>query len=311
MRQRHKTVVYLRSDAVGTQECVNLECKVKCRAVGWHCDDVTLRSKHKYLRRKQVELDGIEEVHRVRLRVVENLLDSLQPSVQFVLRYALRIHRVAVILIFPVSGKTLFCDVIHVGRAYLHLYPLALLTHQRHMESLITVGLRVRQPVAQTLRMRFVHAADGNIYAEAVIEFIFAGLGLIDDADGKNVVYLIKGNILFLHLVPDGERTLYAGLDFVFDAHLVELLADGSRKLLEECLALCIGMFEVFLYFGIFLRILIMKGKVFKFGLYGVKSQPVGKGSIEIQCLAGNLMAFFFFLAVQMTHIVKAVAYLQ
>ena len=284
-------MVHLGSDAVGAQEGVYLECKVERRAVGRHGDDVALGGKDKYLRRKEVELDGVEEIHRIGLWVIENLLDGLQPSVQFVFGDALRIHRVAIILILPVSSKTLFCDVVHVSRAYLHLYPLALLTHQRHMESLVAVGLRVGEPVAQTLRVRLVHAADGNIDAEAVVNLIFFGFGVIDDAHGKDVVYLVEGDILLLHLVPDGVGSLDAGLDGVFDAHLVELLADGSRELLEERLALGIGMRKILLDFGILLRELIMEGKVLKFGLNGVKAQPVGKWRIEIQRLAGNLVA--------------------
>ena len=118
---------------MGAEESVYLKGKIECRTVCGHRDDVAFRGKDEYLGGKEVELYGIEEIHRIRLWVVENLLDSLQPAVEFVLSNLLGIHRVGIILILPMGSKALLGNVVHVGRTYLHLYPLSLFTHEGYM----------------------------------------------------------------------------------------------------------------------------------------------------------------------------------
>ena len=76
---------------------------------------------NEYLRGKKIELDGVEEVHSVRLRVVKDFLDSGEPFVKFV--FSLNFCLVA-FLVFPVCSKSLFCNVIHAARTNLHFYPL-------------------------------------------------------------------------------------------------------------------------------------------------------------------------------------------
>ena len=76
MAQWHQLVVDLGTDAVASQESVYLESKVECRTVGWHRLDFTLWCEDEDFGCEEVELDGIEEVHGVRLRVIEDFLDG-------------------------------------------------------------------------------------------------------------------------------------------------------------------------------------------------------------------------------------------
>ena len=65
MAQRYQFVVDFRPDAVATDEGVDLESEVEGGASCWHRLDFTLGREHENLACEEVELDGIEKVHRV------------------------------------------------------------------------------------------------------------------------------------------------------------------------------------------------------------------------------------------------------
>ena len=104
-------------------------------------------------------------------------------------------------------------------------------------------------------------------------------VGREDDAHGQDVVDLVEGDVLLLHLVPDRERRLDARLDFVFEPHLVEGRADGRREVAEEFVALCLRLLQLLRDVLIDLRVLIAKTEVLQFGLHLVESQAVGRGA--------------------------------
>ena len=83
------------------------------------------------------------------------------------------------------------------------------------------------EPVAQSVGMCFIYLTNSYIYIETLVYLVFAMLGREDDAHGEDVVYLLKRDVLVLHLVPNGERTFDALFDDVFHSHLVECLFDG------------------------------------------------------------------------------------
>ncbi len=83
MAQGYEFVVDLGTDAVATEESMNLEGKVEGSTACRHGFDFAFRREDEDLRCKEVQFDGIEEVHGIGLRVVENLLDGAQPVVQF------------------------------------------------------------------------------------------------------------------------------------------------------------------------------------------------------------------------------------
>ena len=93
------------------------------------------------------------------------------------------------------------------------------------------------EPVAQSVGVRLVYLADGDVNVETFPDFVLALFGREDDAHCKNVVYLLEGDMLVLHLVPDGIGAFHPFLQCVFDTHLVESLLDGLCKLVEEFVA--------------------------------------------------------------------------
>src|SRR5574344_339843 len=123
-------MVYLCSDAMASEKSMYGKRKVESRTVCRHCLDFTFRCKYKYLRCKKIKLNGIKKVHCVRLWIIKNFLNGMQPVFKF--SFVLRCIRRS-FLVFPVSSKTLFCDFIHPVRTDLYFYPPPLLTHQCHM----------------------------------------------------------------------------------------------------------------------------------------------------------------------------------
>ena len=111
MTQWHQLMVYLGSDTVRTQEGVDAKGKVESCTTRRHGLDFALGGEHEDFRSEKVQLDGIEEVHRVWLWVVQNLLDGAKPFVQLVL--VLCIFYILAFLVFPMGSKTLFCYLIH------------------------------------------------------------------------------------------------------------------------------------------------------------------------------------------------------
>ena len=208
------------------------EGKVERRTVGGQRADLTLRRKNEYLAGKEIQFDGVEEIHRVGLRVVEYLLDGTQPFVQLV--FVLSVFLFHAVFIFPVGGKSLLGYLIHAVRAYLNLYPSALFRHQCHVECLIAIGLRMREPVAQTVGVRLVNLRNRHVYLEAFVDLFLAVVGGEDDAHGQDIIDLLEAYVLVLHLVPDGVGALDAFLYLVFDAHSFKGCFDRRGKLCKQ-----------------------------------------------------------------------------
>ena len=248
-------MVYLGANAVATQEGVYLESKVEGSASCWQGFNFALWGEDKYFAGKEVQLDGVEKVHGIGLWVVKNFLDGAQPVVQF----AVVVNQFVALFILPVCGKALFGHLVHVVRTYLHLYPFALLRHQRYVQGVV-------YPVAQTVGVRLIYLANGHIYLETFVYLFLSHLGGVDDAHGQDVVYLFKGYVLVLHLVPDAIGAFHACLQCIFNAYLVERLANGACKLVEQGVALCLCRGQFCFDGSILFRMLIAEAEVFKLG---------------------------------------------
>ena len=90
--------------------------------------------------------------------------------------------------------------------------------------------------------MALIYLADSHIDVETFVDLVAAFLRGEDDANSKDVVYLVEAHVLVLHLVPDGVWAFDTCLDLILYTHLVEFFPDGSSKLCEEGVALCFGV---------------------------------------------------------------------
>ena len=140
--QRHKFVVDLAGYAVDAYFGVKLKCHVEhCGVVG-QGEQFAFRGKYDYLRREQVELQGVEKIDGVGLGVFKDVLYCRQPCAEFALLLAFADF------VFPVCGESEFGYLVHSPRPYLHLYPVAVGAHHGQVQGLVAVGLRVAYPVA-------------------------------------------------------------------------------------------------------------------------------------------------------------------
>ena len=111
MAQWHELVIHLGTDTVAAEEGVDGEGEIEGCTVGRQCTDFSLRGKYEYLTGKEVQFDGVEEVHGVGLWVVEDLLDGAKPLVQF--GFVLRIFFFYAVFVFPMGSKSLLRNLVH------------------------------------------------------------------------------------------------------------------------------------------------------------------------------------------------------
>ena len=121
-------MIDLRPDTMASQESMDGESEIQCRTVLWHGLDFSLRCKYKYFGSEQIQLDGVKEIHCVRLWIIQNFFDGAKPFFQFAF-----ITVVVSVLVFPMGSKTLFSDVVHSFATDLHFNPLTLITHESNM----------------------------------------------------------------------------------------------------------------------------------------------------------------------------------
>src|SRR5690625_7123947 len=93
------------------------------------------------------------------------------------------------LLVFPVSGKSLLCNIIHFPGANLHFHLPPFLRNDSGVERLIAVGLQNGYKVPKTFGDRCVPICDDGVDAPAIL---FGVRLLQNDADGKKIVYLLK-----------------------------------------------------------------------------------------------------------------------
>ena len=100
------------------------------------------------------------------------------------------------------------------------------------------------EPVAQTPWMSLVEFAYGNVNIETFVDFVLPFVWAEYDAHSEDVVYFIEGDMLALHLVPDGIGTFHSRLYLILDAHCVEFLANRCCEFLKEVVAFATGRLQ-------------------------------------------------------------------
>ena len=113
------------------------------------------------------------------------------------------------------SGETLFGDVVHAAAADLDFHPLAVRTHHGQVQGLIAVSLRSADPIADAVGADTVNIGDGGVDIPALVLLVHTRKRVEDNTHGVNVVDILEGDFLRLHLVPDGIDGFDAGLHLV------------------------------------------------------------------------------------------------
>lgn len=145
--------------------------QIQCRTVLRHRFDFTFRSEDKYFRSEQVQFDGIQKVHGIRLRIIQNFLDGTQP---FSSSPSSSLPPPS--LYFQCAAKP--CS----ATSFIRSLRICTSIHwpccsSELREVLIAVGFRMAYPVAQAVWVRFINLGYGYVYVKALVEFFFRILG--------------------------------------------------------------------------------------------------------------------------------------
>src|SRR5574344_2926621 len=155
-------------------------------------EEVALGSEHEDLILVEVHLKLVHHLKVV--AILEYSPDVVEPLVESSLAF----HT----LISPVGSHAALGQLVHPFGADLHLYPFLLRSEHGDVQTLISVGLWHREPVAQSFRVRLIHVGDDGIDLPA-LHLLLLERRVEDDAYGKEVVDALKATLLLLHLLPD------------------------------------------------------------------------------------------------------------
>ena len=169
-------------------------------------------------------------------------------------------------LILPMSSKSLFCNIVHSPATDLYFNPLSPITHQSHMQSLISISFRMIHPITQSVRMRFIYFGNCHIYVKAFIQFFLYSFRFKNDSYSQNIINLFKRNMLGLHFIPYGIWGFYTCLDFIFKPHLIQFSTNRRSKLLKNFITGSLGGSQFILYLLVLLRMFISETKIFQLG---------------------------------------------
>ena len=98
------------------------------------------------------------------------------------------------------------------------------------MQTLVAVGLRHAEPVAQTLRVRLIHIRHDAIHLPAFHLLTLRGR-VKNDTDSEEVINALEGTLLLFHLLPDGMNALRASLYMELQPSLLQFLLHRTNEI--------------------------------------------------------------------------------
>ena len=192
--------------------------------------DLTLGGKDKDL--------VVEHIHLQRLDIVLGVIFLLLALQQAAHPFkVLLIAAFDALLVLPVGGNAVFRRFVHLPGADLHLEGDALLADDGGVEALIHIGLGGGDIVLEASGDQVEQVVD------VAQDVVAVGDGVDDDAEGVQVVKLVDGFFLGLHLAVDGVDVLDAAVDGAVDAHCRQprgdLALDGPHEIVGLLLVVC------------------------------------------------------------------------
>ena len=187
---------------------------------------------------------------------------------------------------------SLFCYIIHPPCPYLNLDPDAGVAHQSAVQGLITVVLRMFHPVPYPVWLVPVDVGDDGEHMVALVPF---GLSRAwcrreDDSHCIQVIYLVEGDSLGHHLVPDGIRSLDPFLDFKIESCRFQGLGDRGDEFVDLLLLVCHVPVDLGGNVVVGLRLLVPQPDILHLRLNLIQTQSVGKRNEDEHGLAQDLV---------------------
>ena len=258
-------------------------------------DDVAPGGKDEHLVGEHVDLQGVDELLRVRVLLV--LQQAADPLVGLLPRLALD-----ALLVLPVGRHAVLRDGVHVVGPDLHLKGDARLADDGGVQALVHVGLGRGDIVLEPAQDGLVEVVDHAQHVVAVRHRVH------QDPEGEEVIDLVHGLILGVHFAVDAVGVLHPAIDRgVGDAHLAQPLGDLGLDHAHELLvllALCLQLGDDLVVGH---RIQIFQGQVLQLPLDLLHTQAVGEGGVDLHGLEGFFLLLLRRLVLHGAHVVQPV----
>ena len=189
--------------------------------------DLSGRGKAIYTIRKQIQIT-LKEIHEFLVigHITLPFQNLAQPGKLFLLRifYFLSVR---CLFIFPMCCNTIFCSLVHFISTNLNFKGLSAAADQGSVQGLIHICLRHGDIILKTPRDRLIHLVD---HAKCRIAILYA---VHNNTNRKQIVNLIYGLILVLHLFINTEEMLYTTVNLRLNPCIFDMIADLVHDILN------------------------------------------------------------------------------
>ena len=126
-------------------------------------------------------------------------------------------------------------------------------------------------------------------------------------ADGEQIIHLVEGDVLLLHLFQDGVDALGPAFYLVLEALGFQLLVNRQHKFLDEAVAGALALAHLGLELVVRLGVGELEVQILQLALYSIETQPVRQRRVQIECFGSNFELLVARHRVEGPHVVQAV----
>src|SRR6185437_1798679 len=300
-RQRRHPAVHARAVAVQSNLRVHGECKIDRGCTLGQLYDVAGWREYEYLVLIQIQLEKFEKlVRRLGIELqLQHLAEPLEMPVQLI-----RIARV--FLESPVRRDAVLCGAVHLARAYLDLEQLSAGSEHCCVQRLITVRLRLRDVILDPFLHRSPSVMDDTKCMVAIRNAVD------ENADSKEIVYLLVWLVAIHHLLVDGPEVLRPARDLdIGDSRARHFRGERFAHPLDEIVALGALLRNETREVAICICLEMLEGKILQLPAHLRHSETVRQRRVEIARFLPYAATLFFGKRLQRAHVVKPIGQLD
>ena len=280
---------------------MNCVGKVDCRRAEGQRNNVALRREDEGLVVEDVGLEGMDKL----VGITRALIRLKKLGYPAKLLVNIRLRRLVARLVLPVCRNTVLCLLVHLYGTDLYLEGNSAVTDNGGVKRTVKVRLWRGNVVLESTGNRFEYLVN---VAECGVTL---KLGLHYDADGVEVVYLVKGLVLAIHFTVKAVNRLYPALNAAADVILGKFLGNKCLGLIDEITAPAEFLIDLLLHLLIAYVIKVEEAEILKLLLDSLDTETVSQGCVNIHRLKGDGTLAILLLCRKSTHIMKSVAELD
>ena len=251
--------------------------------------DLSGRGKAIYTIRKQIQIT-LKEIHEFLVigHITLPFQNLAQPGKLFLLGIFYLLS-VGSLFIFPVCRNTILCRLVHLIGTNLDLEGLAAAADQGSVQGLIHICLRHGDVILKTSRDRLIHFMNHAKCRIAILHTVY------NNTNCKQIINLIYGLILVLHLFINTEEMLYTTVNLCLDPGIFNMLTDLIHNILNIFFTDTLTHRDLIYQIIICFRLQIFQRKIVQFHLDLGNTQTLCNGRIDLHGFpCDSLLAFRF-----------------